>query len=151
MGYCLKEPTGFFDNLIKMCPSCAWATHQKFFHKIPGNLITMCPAIYSTGSLRVCGKIEPNWEFLLKSFKWTHWVSFGQIPGYILKELWGFFQWVAQGYIGGLFWGTFKTYPLIPSRSKWWVHWEIAHHLPTRFSKGKLFKNSQQTLNVPTR
>ena len=39
------------------------------------------------GSLRVCGKIELMWEFVLKSFEWTHWVCFSQIGGYIMKEL----------------------------------------------------------------
>ena len=66
-----------------------------------------------------------------KNSSWVAQFQSGYILNKIVKELWGFFQGVAQGYMSGLFWSKFKTYPVIPSRSKWWVHWEFAHHLPT--------------------
>ena len=70
-----------------MCTTCAWATHQEFFQKVPINVITMYPAIYSMSSLRVCDEIEPHWEFFVISFKRTHWVHCNHIDGYFVKEL----------------------------------------------------------------
>ena len=67
------NPPGFFTILIKMYPQCAWATHWGFFQRIPSYLITMYLTIYSMSSLRVCGKIEPHWEFVVSFLKRTHW------------------------------------------------------------------------------
>jgi len=65
---------GSFTILIKMYPQFAWATHWEFFQRIPSYLISMYSTIYSMSSLRVCGKIEPHWEFVMSSSKRTHWV-----------------------------------------------------------------------------
>ena len=64
-----KNPVGSLRISFKKCPSCAWATHKGFFQKVPINLTTMYPIIYPMGSLRVCGKIEPNWGFSLITLK----------------------------------------------------------------------------------
>ena len=64
-----KNPLGSLRISFKKCPSCAWATQCGFFQKVSINLTTMYPAIYLMGSLRVCGKIEPNWGFSLITLK----------------------------------------------------------------------------------
>ena len=47
----------------------------------------MCPTIYSMSSLRVCGKIEPQWEYIVITSNRICWVYSDYILGYILKEI----------------------------------------------------------------
>ena len=64
-----KNPVGSLRISFKKCLPCAWATHCGFFQKVPINLATIYPTIYPMGSLRVRGKIEPNWGFSLITLK----------------------------------------------------------------------------------
>ena len=56
-----------------ICPTFTQWVGGGYFSKVPTkvpiNLTTMYPAIYLMGSLRVCGKIEPNSGFSLITLK----------------------------------------------------------------------------------
>ena len=126
-----KNPVVSFTNLIKMCPPCAWATHWEFFQKVPRNLPKTNSTIYSIGSLRVHGKIEPHWEFFLKMFEWTCWVCFGQIAGYILKELSRSGSGTWQAHFDQI---CERNHWVISKRNSWvlwWVLSKLTHNLPT--------------------
>ena len=47
----------------------------EFFHNVPNR--------HFEGSLRVCGKIEPHWEFIVGTLQRTHWAHFDQIVLYV--------------------------------------------------------------------
>jgi len=130
-GILWMNPPGSFKILIKMYPQCAWATHWEFFQRIPSNLITMYSTIYSMSSLRVCGKIEPHWEFVVSSLKRTHWAHYGHIFGYSLKEismsgsdtLWVHFDQNCER--------TQRVHSQNTCWVIWWVHFEFDHNVPT--------------------
>ena len=86
VGILWMNPLGSFTILIKMHSQYAWATHWEFFQNIPSYLISMYSTIYSMSFLRVCGKIEPHWEFVVSFLKGTYWVHYGHIFEYSLKE-----------------------------------------------------------------
>ena len=58
-----------------------------FFHKVPCNVIIMYPTIYSKSSLRVCGKIEPQCDFIVVSLRKICWGHYDYIAEYFVKEL----------------------------------------------------------------
>ena len=149
VGIFWMNPLGSFTILGKMCPQCAWATHWEFFQKLPINLSIMCPTIYSMSSLRVCGKIEPHWEFVVSSLKRTHWVCCGQIDGHSLKEL----SMSGSGTLWTHFAQNCERTQGVHSKNThwamWWVFFEHVHNLPTNYIEikvvSKFWKNSQLT------
>ena len=117
--FVLNGPTTNLSHSLRVLSKCAH------------NVAIIYSIIYSKGSLRVCGKIEPMWEFVLKTFKWTHWVCFSQTHGYILKELSmsGSGLWQAHWeQIVKEPWGFFQ-------RAALWVYWQVfsehIQNLPT--------------------
>ena len=114
-----------------MWPPHDWATHQKFFHKVSRNFITMYPAVYLMSSLRVCGKIEPHWGYIMISLKWTHWAHCGHISRWFVKELMmsGSAIWLTTFWL--TFWKkpleTFKMCPMVTWLISFWMYSQSTH------------------------
>ena len=123
--------------------------HQEFLRNVPRYMATMCLTIYPMGSLRVHCNTEPHWEFSLKMFEWTHWVSCGHIPGYILKEL--LMEWLRH--VVGTFWSNCERTHRVLSKnylmSSLMVHWGQIQNVPTDLKEikgvSKFWKNSEFT------
>ena len=88
---------------------------------------------------------------LWKNSQWVARVHSGHILIKIVKEPRGFIHKIPSGFFDGFFLNLISTYPPITLKSKWWVSCKRTLNLPTRQSVSKLFKNSQQTHNVPAR
>ena len=88
---------------------------------------------------------------LWKNSQWVAQVHSGHILIKIVKEHRGFIHKIPSGFFDGFFLNLISTYPPITLKSKWWVSCKRTLNLPTRQSVSKLFKNSQQTHNVPAR
>jgi len=78
-------------------------------------------------------------------------VCCGYILIKIVKEPRGFIHKIPSGSFDGFFMNLISTYPPITLRSKWWVSFKRTLNLPAGQNVSKLFKNSQQTHNVPAR
>jgi len=118
----------------------------------------MYSTIYLMSSLRVCGKIEPHWEFVVSSLKRTHWAHCGHTFGYFLKEL------SMSG--SGTLWVHFDQNSQNTCWVIWWAHFEFDLNVPTnhieikvvsKFLKklstyllAKVWVNSLKTLNKLT-
>ena len=149
MGHSLKEPTGFFHNFERNVPTTCLSHSSRVLSKNAQQLITLYSAIYSMSSLRVCGKIEPHWEFVVSSLKKTHWAHCGCIIEYSLKEL------LMSG--SGKLWVHFaqnceRTQWVLSKSGSWvccWFFFERTLNLPTDHIEIKVvsifWKNSEFT------
>ena len=121
---------------------------------------------YLADTLRVCCKIELNWEFLLNTLKepsgyvaeyivsklwknswWVAQAHSGHIVINIVKETLEFFHKVPYGQSGGFVQIKFITYPQGKLKSKWWACFKWTHNLPAGLIEikvaGKLINNPQ--------
>jgi hypothetical protein len=74
-GHFSSEPLGFFHKMPSEVPNGYFLYEPpEFFDKIPKNVTKIYSTIYPMGSLRVYGKIELHWEFIMGTLQKTHWV-----------------------------------------------------------------------------
>ena len=78
---------GSFTMFFTMYPACPWATHWEFFQNLSRNVITMCSTTYSLSSLRIHGKNQLNWGYIVITLKEPPWGRCDHISGQFLKEL----------------------------------------------------------------
>ena len=147
-------PEPLIDSSFKIysaiCPKHIWQVHLNIF-KRNSQFGSIWPWTLKESNRYiveyVLGKLL---SIFWKNCQWVAQAYGGHILIKSVKETTGLFKEELMGSLIGSF-NLLTAYSLTPSRPNWWVHWEFAHHLPTGSSVGKLFKNSQQTLNVPIR
>jgi hypothetical protein len=72
-GHMSSEPLGFFHKMPSEVPNRYFLYKPpEFFHKILKNVTKMYSTIYPMSSLRVYGKIELHWEFIMGTLQRTH-------------------------------------------------------------------------------
>jgi len=143
ISHSLKKPSGFFDNFVLNVPTICLSHSLRVLSKITHWVRLKEPTTNSQ-----LGSISPQTlneligymaEYVVatllgnfwKNSQWVAQAHGGHIENKIVKEPTGFFQRAADGFFDGFFQNTFTTYPLIPSRSKWWVSFKTTQHLPT--------------------
>ena len=142
-------PRGYMLDSFAMYPPL-WSQCDLWSHA--GHCWNVPPKVATgfIGSLRVCGKIEPHWGFIVITLKRTPWGHCGHISGYFLKEvsmsgsgLWwthckqncertqGFHSKCAQGALwGGDISKVTSMWLQVTLWSKWGVHFKRVQHVP---------------------
>ena len=76
-----------FTMFFTMYSACPWATHWEFFQKLFSDVITMYSTTCSLSSLRIHGKNQLHWGYIVITLKEAPWGHWGHISGQFLKEL----------------------------------------------------------------